>query len=297
MTIETLARQYVTQRHQRGEFSDLTATENRYTLGWFADFLGGRQPHQIGERDVERWLESMHQLAATTRYRRFSTVRTFLRWLVRRGHLRRDPTVDIPSPKLPRRRPRARARDEIARLIDACPDSRARLIVTLMVQQCLRRGEVAALDIGDIDLHGEYLRVVGKGAHERVLPITEETSEALAAYLAECPTSSGPLIRSRRNPTRGISAKTIGRYVSEWMYDAGVKRMPRDGVSAHALRHTGATDVLERGADLRALQEILGHATLNTVMIYTQVRPGRLIEAMEGRRYGREPAAQLRLSA
>jgi site-specific recombinase XerD len=129
--------------------------------------------------------------------------------------------------------------------------------------------------------------VRGKGGHERVLPVMAETLDCLDAYLGEHPCSAGPLIRSYRSWERhqALSAGAISKYVSIWMNDAGIKTGPRDGISAHAGRHTCATDMLRTGAHLRDVQAVLGHAHLSTSETYLPLLVNGLESAMTGRSY------------
>lgn len=118
-----------------------------------------------------------------------------------------------------------------------------------------------------------------------VLPISDETWMALTAYLSEHPATSGGLVRSYRQEWRALQADTISGMVSLWMSEAGIKRRPRDGVNAHALRHTSATDMLRAGAHLRDVQHALGHAHLATTEVYLPLVVKDLREAMGGRKY------------
>lgn len=276
---------YLRERQRRGELTPLTVRNDRCILRNFAASAGARPVDKLSQRDVEKWLGDIGHLAPATRRGRFSVVRTYCRWLVSRGHLRRDPTVGLRGPRQPRSVPRALQEEAVAATLAVCPDARARLIVTLMVQQGLRCCEVHALQLGDFDIHRGTMRVVGKGGHERILPVMCETTEAIASYLAEHPAVAGPLIRSYRDPHRGLAADTISGLVGEWVAAAGIKQHRRDGVSAHAFRHTAATDMLLNGAHLRTVQHALGHAHLSTTEIYLPYVVDSLEKAMGGRRY------------
>jgi site-specific recombinase XerD len=214
-----------------------------------------------------------------------SQVRHFSDWLVRRGYVRRDPTVEIPPIRIPRYLPRAMPANHVARLLTACPDGRAELIVLLMVQEGLRCVEVATLELGDVDRVDRAIRVVGKGGHHRVLPLSDETWCALDRYLNEQPSTAGPVIRNHKIAGAGIAADTISGMVARWMADAGIKRRRRDGTSAHALRHTAATDMLRAGAHLRDVQHALGHRHLATTETYLPLVVHDLRDAMGGRSY------------
>lgn len=242
----------------------------------------------LGTTHVTDWLESLEHLAPATRRRRYSTVRTFCGWLTATGQVDKDPTFGVRGPKQPRSVPRAMRAADVTRVLESLPDARAELIVTWMVQLGLRCCEVARLQLGDIDTVGGMVRIRGKGGHERILPIVDEASDALDEYLrSDYPGGAGPLIRSRLHPGRGLDPDTISGLVSEWMRLAGVKRQVRDGVSAHALRHTMASDALRGGAHLRDVQHALGHAHLTTTEIYLPLVVHSLEKAMGGRTYRR----------
>lgn len=239
--------------------------------------------------------------APSTRRLRWGFVSGFCEWLVDEEVLGRNPFRQVKPPKPPRRPPRALPNDAVGALLSVAPDLRARLIILLMVQQGLRCGGVAGLLIEDVDLAAGVLRVSEKFGNERVLPITEECREALVAYLGRFPASQGPLVRAWRPnggtgrtcapvaSERPLAAGTVSKMVSAWMYEAGVKSLPRDGRSAHALRHTCATDMLEAGADLMEVRDTLGHTSVATTQAYLGSASGRLRGAMGGRRYGRPP--------
>lgn len=280
-----LVEPYITERIRRGEVTPLTARNVRGNLHRFAEVCGQRPVNRISRSDVERWLASRPDIAAATRRSELSQVKGFCQWMVRRRHLRVDPTAEIPPIRLPRRLPRAIPADRVARLLSACPDARALLVCLLEVQEGLRCGEVARIQIGDIDFIDRTMRIIGKGGHERFLPVSDETWTALNAYLAEYPATSGPLVRSYLQGWRALHADTISGLVSEWMRAAGIKRRARDGVNAHALRHTSATDMLRAGAHLRDVQHALGHAHLATTEVYLPLVVKDLREAMGGRKY------------
>lgn len=207
-------------------------------------------------------------------------VRTFCRWLVAERLLRRDPTAGIGRVRQPRQVPRGLTADRVSALWLVLPDVRAELIVTLMVQEGLRCGEVARLEVGDLDWAGRVVLVHGKGGHERVLPLSAQTAGSLSRYLSERPATAGPLVRSYTRPGQAILPGRISHLVGRWMRDAGV------AASGHALRHTAATDMLRAGAHVRDVQTALGHASLATTQRYMPWVVGDLRVAMGGRQYG-----------
>ena len=218
-------------------------------------------------------------------------LRPFTAWLTSEGYVKADPCAGMKLPPAPRSLPRSLQRTDVAALLEhVSHDARARLTVLLMVQEGLRCCEVARLDFGDIDRRSRSVRVTGKGGNQRVVWLTDESLAALERYeQEEGPFTAGPLLRSRVIPTEGVTPAYLSRCLSEWMHDAGVKRAPGDGRSAHALRHTMATDMLDHGAAITEVQLALGHTSLQHTGRYTQARAQQLERAMAGRRYS-EPA-------
>lgn len=283
-SLRHLAFGYLNERQQRHELAAVTVKTARWVL---LDFTAATPdaPERLSRRHVERWLADQ-RCGANTLYNRFSIVRTFCRWLVACRHIRRDVTIGITGPRRARSLPRSLHPTEVGAVLAKCPDRRARLVVSLMVFEGLRRVEVARLHIGDVDLDERIMLVRGKGDAERFLPLTDATYRALSAYLDDFPATSGPLVRSYQFPNRPLTADHIGRLVTEWMVEAGVKRRARDGKSAHAFRHTCASDVLDRGANIRQVQLMLGHASLETTQIYLRrADAAALREVMNGRTY------------
>lgn len=236
---------------------------------------------------VEAWMASDRTQAISSIRVRVSAVSGFFTWARRRGMTLIDPCDGVQVPRAPRAVPRAFSADAVRTAMDACSTSRERLIVALMVQEGLRCCEVAGLEVTDLDRKAGTILVTGKGSHERVLPITSMVASALAAYEAEYPPPRwGPLIRNLRRPDQGITAGTVSDLMRQVLTASGLKTRPRDGISAHAFRHTAASDVLEECGDVRVVQEMLGHASLTTTQIYLRrVSGDRLRKAMEGRTY------------
>lgn len=258
----------------------------RHALSTFVRSAGWDLPvRRLRPSHVEKWLERGDRSPATLR-NQLSIVRGFCKWLVKNGHTRVDPTIDVATPRQPRYLPRGLALPKVASALAQSPDARAMLILSLMVQEGLRCCEVAALQRADVDLVEDLLLVKGKGGHERVLPLSDETKAAVQSYVVEHPGSAGPLIRSYSHPSRGIGARHVSVLVSEWLHGAGV------AATAHALRHTAATDMLRAGAHVRDVQQALGHQSLATTQRYMPWVVGDLRKAMGGRRYKDEPAAE-----
>lgn len=215
-------------------------------------------------------------------------VRRFCRSLVIAGVISANPCDGMDPIRQPRSVPRALPAPAVGDLYAHLPDARAELIVSLMVQEGLRCLEVAGLQVGDVDSVNGTLVVVGKGGHQRMLPISDETARALRNYLLEHPASAGPLVRRYDQPSTGLQPHYVSDLVRKWLRESGVKQRPLDGVGAHSLRHTAATDVLRAsGGNVVIVQTMLGHASLATTQVYLRTYPEDLRRAMNGRTYKR----------
>lgn len=288
------ASRYVVERTRRHEFTGGTPRQVRCVLHLFAVALHDPHPVCVTKRHILDWL-THQQVAASTARNRLSMVKAFFDWLIDQEVIRANPCVGIKPPRQPRAVPRALPKDAVAEVLAGAPDARAELIILLMVQEGLRACEVANLERADVDENASTVVVVGKGGHQRMLPLTRETASALRRYLAEHPCGAGPLVRSYQRP-KGLSAGYISNRVAKWMRDAGVKSAPGDGVSGHALRHTAATDVLRvTGGNIRVVQVMLGHQSLATTQRYLRTYPEELRTAMEGRSYHEQPATVIEL--
>lgn len=288
---EELAEQYLTHRLSQRSLAWSSSRNGRSHLARFVEVVADVPVHELRPEHIEAWKANRAHLAASTRRGQLSTVRTFCSWLVKTGHLLTNPTAEIPSIKVPRSVCRAMNPEDIGAVLDIAPDSRGRAIVWLMLGMGLRCCEVEYLELGHWDRRSGEMTVTGKGGHERVVAVQAEVSTAVLAYLDEYPATAGPLIRSFRKPGQRLRADTLSGMVSEWMRQAGVKRYPRDGVSAHALRATAASDILDACDDLRVVQEFLGHENLATTAIYLRrAELPKMRKAMAQRRkYPRKP--------
>ncbi len=291
-TIARAAVLYVAARAGRGEFRPATAREVRYVLGMFSTAVGPERPvAAITRRQALAWWDAQQCSPATARTR-LSAVRTFLAWCQAQGWLQANPLLDVRAGKVPRRMPVTLPLPAVAALFDAIHDARGRAMAGLMVHCGLRAGEVASLTMERVDWNQRMLHVVGKGGHERMVPLPSEAAMLLRNYLAQYPAAAtGPVFRRYDLPYVGISRRTVTRQFAEWMRAAGVKHHAYDGVSAHGLRRTCATDLLDRGANIRQVQALLGHQHLATTEVYLRRADGaELAPVVEGRTYLQPPA-------
>jgi integrase/recombinase XerC len=287
-TLTPYVHKYVTGRRARGEITRSTAADYRWTLHGLVESYGERPLNLFGPAAIDRWLETVGHLADATRREYLSRVRKFCQWLVKEGKIRVDPTTHVGTIHQARRSPRVLTRAQVNELLASRPDARSKAIMWLMVGCGLRCCEVARLRVEDYDPVARTIVVTGKNNHERALPVPAQVAYWLDRYLEEVGIVAGSLIRSELNPVKGLSPKTLSGYLRAWMLAAGVKARPMDGRSAHALRRTAATEVADTGADLRVVQEMLGHERIETTARHylAHVTLAQMREAMEARTYG-----------
>lgn len=278
---------FLTARTVRGEYAAATRRRNYHTLTRFAHEIDDPPVRQVTRRHVDKYLGRL-TVCARTRRNYLVVVRTFLGWCETEGMMERSPLAGVKMPPVVRTVPRQLRAGEVAQVLEACPDSRARLIVTLMVQLGLRCCEVASLTWDGIDPVAGTVVVTGKGGHMRALPLLDEVDLALDEYLRDVQVPpQGLVVRSLTDRQRGVRSDTVSTLVSRVFAASGVKTGRYDGRSAHAARHTCAGDVLRRGGHLRDVQAMLGHQSLATTQTYLPLLVGDLRTVMEGRCYRR----------
>ncbi len=256
-------------------------TDLRAYVRWLAE--RDRTPASATRADVRAYAASLaaRDLAASSRARALSAIRGLHRRLHDAGRAPRDPAAELRGPRRPRRLPAAPGVADVARLLDApWPEGplplRDRALLELLYGCGLRVAEVCALDLGDVT--AREVRIHGKGARVRIVPIGAAAAAATAAWAARGrpqvarPESGRALLLSTRG--RRIEVTTARRVLARRAAAVGL-----DHLHPHALRHAYATHLLEGGGDLRAIQELLGHASLATTEIYTRVTVGHLRQA------------------
>jgi integrase/recombinase XerC len=254
------------------------------------------RPAALDRDAVRRFVAEMHRLGQSraTAARKLAAVRTFLRYLRRESLIEDDPGPLVATPRREVRMPAHLSETEMSALIGAAADDsplgrRDRAILELFYASGLRLSEVAGLDLEDVNLSARMARVLGKGGKQRLVPFNTSTAKAIRAYL----TGREELVRGvrpRQGPPRGghylrdepLFVNYRGRRLTVRSIDRLVRRYvaassARIGISPHALRHSFATHLLQRGADLRVIQELLGHARLSTTERYTHVNAAQLL--------------------
>jgi integrase/recombinase XerC len=233
-------------------------------------------------RTLRAYLAALHDrgLARSSVARRLATLRSFYRFLMRRGHARANPARELATPRLPKRLPGYLPIDEAVALLQAPfpptpAGARDRALLELFYASGVRVAELAGLDLEDVELREGTARVLGKGGKERMVPIGRQAVLALRAYLGPREGTTGPLFLNERGGR--LTVRSLHRIVRARARAAGIQRR----VTPHTLRHTFATHLLDAGADLRLIQELLGHARLGTTQKYTHVSTERLMKVYD----------------
>lgn len=281
-------------RHARG-LSEQTVRAYANDLGQLVDFAAGRGVDHVGGLGLDLlrdWLwDADHRgLARSTIARRSSSVRAFTRWASESGVLTVDPGARLRAPKGAAHLPRVVSSDQVRVILDglaarAATDDPAALrdvaVVELLYAAAIRVSELVGIDVLDLDRERLTVRVLGKGGRERVVPFGVPARDAVETWLER----GRPILAARSDGAdtgalflgdRGARLGSRGAYriVARVLQD-----LPGEGPSGpHTFRHTAATHLLDGGADLRAVQELLGHASLGTTQIYTHVSSARLRE-------------------
>jgi integrase/recombinase XerC len=258
-------------------------------LGRFADFVGGEAAlvdPGLGVEQVRRYLSRLYAqgYGKASMARTLACLRTFYDYLLRRGVIGANPVRPVRTPRLEKRLPSFLEEEEIGRLLesttgDTLADLRDRAILETLYGGGLRVSEAMSLDLGDLELEERFATVRGKGGKERLAPLGGEAAAAIGRYLPDRAQhlsrlgSGTAAVFVNKNGTR-LNVRSVRRLLSTRAAVAGIRK----DVTPHTLRHSFATHLLNRGADLRAVQELLGHANLTTTQIYTHVTTHRLKE-------------------
>lgn len=284
---------FLTQLALEKGVSPNTLDAYAHDIQCFIDFLGDAfegksEPSEVTHLEVRAYLANLQKARYSRRTiaRRLAAVRSFFTYLCRKGICPTNPARGVSAPKLGRMLPRFLHEEDVESLIEAPATDTAlglrdRAILETLYAAGLRVNELVGLNIGDVDLERGFVRAFGKGGRERVVPIGEHAATALKQYIgkgrprlagvrSDAHSDSGALFlnyRGRRLSTRAVQLM-VDRYIRKVSIDKKV--------SPHAIRHSFATHLLDHGADLRAVQELLGHVSISTTQIYTHVTREKL---------------------
>ncbi len=298
MTVKDLIEVFLEGLKSQKGYSAHTVRNYRVDLGQFLDFLGRKEGLPEGEETwpavesidfptLREYFGSLYgKYTRTTIARKLSAVRSFFSSLEKKGLIKHNPSADLSTPKLGKYIPTYLPVDEMFRLLER-PDTalllgkRDRAILEVLYSCGIRVSELSGLNVGGVDFKQRLVRVLGKGNKERIIPIGREALNALDDYLeATIPlrkkihgdAGKGPLFMNARGGR--LTTRSVGKLVKKY----GRQGTLALDISPHALRHTFATHLLDGGADLRAVQELLGHVSLSTTQKYTHVSLDKLME-------------------
>ncbi len=260
-------------------YSKYTITNYRLDLEGFKKFLGDVALEKIDYLVLRKYLATLKEknLKSRTVGRHLSTLRSFFKFLIREGYLKNNPIASLSSPKQEKPLPLFLTEEEVTKLIEAVKlnnerDFRDRAVIETFYSTGIRVSELVGLNIEDVDFIGGVVKVLGKGKKERIAPIGEIALSAIRAYLEKRKKQQEADAVFLNKSGKRITDRGVRNIIDKYIRIASIKR----GVSPHTLRHSFATHLLNRGADLRSVQELLGHVNLSTTQIYTHLTTEKL---------------------
>ncbi|MEI6806301.1 MAG: site-specific tyrosine recombinase/integron integrase [Myxococcaceae bacterium] len=237
----------------------------RNDLRQFAEYFPGLNLKNLNHHHIRSFLAKLRTNHKTISVaRKLSAIKSFMRWCVKEGHLVNSVADLIEHPKLPQSLPKSVSVDEAFALCEPPDQIRNRALIELLYASGLRVSELVALNIEHIDLNSKLVRVMGKGQKERLVPFHDTCASALKILMADTP-SQMPLFTGTQGARMNV--RVVRRLLAEYGKSLGIG----GNMFPHRLRHSFATHLLENGADLKAIQEMLGHASISTTQRYTEV--------------------------
>jgi integrase/recombinase XerC len=284
---DLLARDFFNFLEGGKNYSPQTLRAYRQALEHFCSFKPNLTWQEATADDFRGYLLELmkHETSRATIRLRFAALRSFFNYLVEQQHLSSNVLKQVSLPKLEKSLPHFLTLPQVTELLEtptknkktkqapAWMGARDTAILELFYSSGLRLSELVGLDLDDLDVIEETVRVLGKGSRERIVPVGRLALEAIARYRQLAKISSGPLFLNKSR--HRLSPTAIWQMLKKYLRDAGLPAT----LSPHALRHSFATHLLDRGADLRSVQSLLGHASLTTTQIYTHVTTERLKQA------------------
>lgn len=258
-----------------------TITNYTVDLDVFKDFLGDKEIETVDHLSLRRFLAELRakNYAKRTVARKLASLRSFFRFLFREGHIKKNPITAVLTPKLDKKLPLFLDTARIDRLLSTPTDRniaglRDRALLETLYSTGIRVSELVGLDLGDIDFISGVIKVLGKGSKERIVPIGEPALGAIRKYIDKrmgYKTEDKDAVFLNKSGGR-LTDRSVRRALDKHIKTCGII----EKISPHSLRHSFATHLLNRGADLRSVQELLGHMNLSTTQIYTHVTMERL---------------------
>ncbi|MEI7904064.1 MAG: tyrosine recombinase XerC [Candidatus Firestonebacteria bacterium] len=276
-------------KEQKNKFLGYIESEKNYSwntvsnyardLDQFAAFLKGRELPGVTNLTIREYIVGMNakKYGKATLERKIATLKSFFKYLKREGILKSNPAENISFPKKEKKLPRFLEEQEVAHLLDGIDiteenGKRDKAILELLYSAGIRVGELTGLKTGEVDISNALVKVLGKGSKERIVPLGEKAVAAINSYLASKKHDTEWLFTN--NKGNKLDPRLVRFLVDKWVSRCSLNKH----ISPHSLRHSFATHLLNHGADLRSVQELLGHSNLSTTQIYTHVTTERLKE-------------------
>ncbi|HEY9677601.1 MAG TPA: site-specific tyrosine recombinase/integron integrase [Drouetiella sp.] len=286
LSLSDALQDYVRHIEQERGLSDNTVAAYKSDLIAFIKWLNGNNDPK--RHDISKYLSSQKaqgQSAATTT-RILASLRGWFGWQQAVGMRQNDPCEGFQSPKNIKHLPQVLTPDEVARMLDVADKSRDKLIIELLYGAGLRVSELVKLDLKDVNMSQSYVRCIGKGSKERIVPFGSLAAKALKDYMAEPRKKNKSRASTLNSKAIPLLTDLQGNRLSRLVVWQAVKRLAtraniQKNLSPHSLRHSFATHLLENGADLRSVQELLGHSSVVTTQLYTHVSRNHLRKAYQ----------------
>jgi len=279
MSVQILA-EYLEYLEVEKGLSSNTVAAYRRDLGEFEDFCAMRRiagTEQAERHDISAFILKLHEdkYSPSSIMRKIASLRGFYKWLCANDFCKIDPTLTIEPPKLPKRLPKVISVKDIEEILNQNLNITETVIIELLYGCGLRVSELSELDVSNINIKGKYLQCLGKGSKERIIPLGSKAILALKKYLPQ----REFIIKKFNLKENHLLVTNDGREISRqdiynFVHEQGKKI--HKTISPHTLRHSFATHLLENGADLRVVQELLGHSDVSTTQLYTHISKKRL---------------------
>ena len=253
-------------------YSVNTISAYKQDLGQYFKFTN----NELSTKCIRKYIASLSDLgaASSTQARKLAAIKTYSKFLQRENHTKEDPTTLIELPKRGRTLPKAISSEEIIKMIQIAQNKRDKAILEILYATGIRISELVELDVSSLHLNDGYIRVFGKGSKERIVPIGSGTSKLLSLYMEEYGIIDTVFLNHHK---RKLTRQGVWGIIKQYAKKCGCER----NVTPHTFRHSFATHLLENGADLRVVQEMLGHADISTTQIYTSVSREKLRRVYE----------------
>ena len=280
MLVQYIAEYLEYLQAERG-LSQNTVDAYRRDLSAFCDFLYNLENiddfEYIKRLQINSYIKDLHDknYAPTSVTRKIAAIRGWFRWLTANEIITQDPSLGVELPKLVKKLPKVMSVTEIEKILSTNLTVIENAVMELLYGAGLRVSELAELELNNIELSSKYIRCIGKGSKERIIPIGDKAKKAVINYLKQ----REILLKKFRLETKKLLIKDNGKLMTRQDIYAFIKKqgdMLKKHISPHTLRHSFATHMLENGADLRVVQELLGHSDVSTTQLYTHVSKKRL---------------------